>query len=54
MLYSVIYGDKIKDLIDRVNIYCKNGYEPQGGVEVIAFNDGSCGFIQAVVKEEND
>lgn len=53
MLYSVIYSDKICDLINRVNTYCKSGYEPQGGVEVISFEDGSFGYLQAVVTDKD-
>lgn len=54
MLYSVIYSDNISDLIARVNTYCKSGYEPQGGVETMSFKDGTFGYLQAVVKDEED
>ena len=54
MLYSVIYSDNLSDLIARVNTYCKSGYEPQGGVETISFKDGTFGYLQAVVKDEDD
>lgn len=54
MKYTVIYGEKIDVLIERVNIFCKCGYEPQGGVEVMSFTDGSFAYLQAVVKDEDD
>lgn len=54
MIYSVIYSDNVSDLIARVNTYCKSGYEPQGGVETISFENGSIGYLQAVVKDEDD
>lgn len=54
MLYSVIYSDNMSDLIARVNLYCKSGYEPQGGIESVLFKDGSIGYLQAVVKDEDE
>lgn len=54
MLYSVIYSDNMSDLIVRVNSYCKSGYEPQGGIESVLFKDGSIGYLQAVVKDEDE
>lgn len=48
--YRVLSGASAKDLEDQVADLCKEGYIPQGGVEITTYKDGSVSWSQAVAR----
>lgn len=53
MKYDIIVGDNINQLVNMVNLYVENGYEPQGGVVVIPWSIWKTKLAQVVVLKDD-
>jgi hypothetical protein len=53
MEYTIISEESVDKLIEEVNNYIANGWQPQGGV-AFGHASGSFFFLQAVVLEEEE
>lgn len=54
--YMIVQGEEAHELVDRVNSYIQQGWQPIGGVSYATYEQGRGGYTtraQAMVKYED-
>lgn len=52
-MYQILRRDKASDLTLAVGAYLNDGWEPLGGVSVVAFENNELIWAQAIVKRDS-